>query len=61
MLVVKMFHVISAGDAKPQIMKRRRKVCYDFLASIDQTGECKVVTVLWHWKLTASVEKNPRS
>ncbi|KAK7474800.1 hypothetical protein BaRGS_00033981 [Batillaria attramentaria] len=26
-------------DVKPQIMKRRRKVCYDFLASIDQTGE----------------------
>ncbi|KAK7106878.1 hypothetical protein V1264_014908 [Littorina saxatilis] len=27
------------GDAKPQILKRRRKACYDFLASIDQTGE----------------------
>ncbi|XP_076466803.1 uncharacterized protein LOC143298028 [Babylonia areolata] len=27
------------GDAKPQIMKRRRKMCYDFLSCIDQTGE----------------------
>ncbi|XP_025099736.1 transcription initiation protein SPT3 homolog isoform X1 [Pomacea canaliculata] len=27
------------GDTKPQMLKRRRKICYDFLASIDQTGE----------------------
>ncbi|KAL8614661.1 hypothetical protein ACOMHN_051113 [Nucella lapillus] len=30
---------MEMGDVKPQIMKRRRRMCYDFLASIDNTGE----------------------